>query len=67
MRLVGYRNAGLIHYLNFSKNWANRFIPSGQDPYIESVNYTFDSGNRNLNVELTWNYCLSGEAFPDIA
>lgn len=61
LNLFGNRNASLTNYLNYAKNRINQYIPSGNDTFINSTSYSFNSGEKNLNLNLSWNYVYSGE------
>lgn len=66
MNLVGKRNAQLVNYLTFAKNKCNQYVPSGQDTYIEGVNYSYNSGARNFSLSLGWKFSNSGDPLDAI-
>lgn len=66
MNVIGKRNAVLQHYTNFARNWANRYIPSGSDVFINEASYSYNSGARNFNLNIGWSYTISGDTLTEL-
>lgn len=52
----GYRGTPLSSYLTAAQNEANSFIPSGIDPYIDNLSYSFNPLIGNFNLTCGWSY-----------
>lgn len=56
VNLIGERGVPLSVYLDNAKTQISPEIPTGNDPYINNAQYTFDPVNNTATVSVGWQY-----------
>lgn len=56
LEIVGLRSTTLPTYLELAETHINLYIPTGTDPYISNLNYTYNPLQNNFSANTEWIY-----------
>jgi hypothetical protein len=54
--LVGQPNIAFDYFKNYAKNKANEFIPSGEDTFLNSLNYSYNPNEKTFELSAGWTF-----------
>lgn len=54
--ILGLRGTDLIDYQAIATNTINNNIPSGNDPYIDNLNYSFNPSRNQFQLNCSWSF-----------